>query len=286
MKTALIDTLRHTASRLGCSPRWLEEESVPEFNVEEQGESPPEIILLHGLLGAVSNWDALFPYLVKFTRPRALRLPVLSGHSSEVGVKSLAVYAEAFLRSQCDVPAILCGNSLGGHIALRLCLASPELVDCLILTGSSGLYEHSVDALPVRPSRSFIKEHMSDVFFNQSFVTDEAVDEICSILRSKRNMLNLIQSARSAKRDNLEALLGQIQVPTLLLWGEDDKVTSMEVAEQFHKLIPNSTLLSIPGCGHAPMIEHPQWFAEHVERFVKEHSGFYRQRRNDGKSNS
>lgn len=286
--TSLIDTLRRSAETLGeCNPKWLGEGEFPQFEVEERGDrAQPEIVLLHGLLGAVSNWDLVFPFFSQFSHARALKLPILTAHSSEIGVKPLALYTEAFLRSSGEGRRILCGNSLGGHVALRLYLASPELVDCLILSGSSGLYEHTVDALPVRPSRSFIKEHMQDVFSNQSFVTDEAVDEIAGILRGRRNMLNLIQSAKSAKRDNLEAFLPQVKVPTLLLWGEDDKVTSIEVAEQFHRLIPNSTLISIPHCGHAPMIEHPEWFAEQVGRFVKEQSSLYRIESKDGKSNS
>jgi len=87
------------------------------------------------------------------------------------------------------------------------------------------------------------------------------------ILETKTNVLNLIHAARSAKKDNLKDLLGQIQVPTLLLWGEDDFVTTMEVAEMFHKLIPNSELVSIKNCGHAPMIEHPEWFEVPREAF-------------------
>jgi pimeloyl-ACP methyl ester carboxylesterase len=67
-------------------------------------------------------------------------------------------------------------------------------------------------------------------------------------------------------------VLGQVKVPTLLLWGEDDQVTTMEVAEMFHQLIPNSTLVTVKNCGHAPMIEHPEWFADEVEKFLRKNS--------------
>ena len=129
-----------------------------------------------------------------------------------------------------------------------------------------------MDALPVRPGYNFVREHMEKVFFNQEFVTEEAIGEIVSILETKANVLNLIHAARSAKKDNLKDLLGEIKVPTLLLWGEDDLVTTMDVAEQFHKLIPNSKLVSIKNCGHAPMIEHPEWFSHEVHKFLAEHS--------------
>ena len=161
-------------------------------------------------------------------------------------------------------------------MALRLYLAAPHLVDCLILTATSGLYEHSVDSLPVRPGRPFVEEHMQKVFVNSEFITEDAIEEIVSILEDRQNVLNLIHAARSAKKDNLKDVLGQVKCPTLLLWGEDDQVTTMEVAEMFHQLIPNSKLVSIKNCGHAPMIEHPEWFSGQVESFLREHSRHFK----------
>jgi pimeloyl-ACP methyl ester carboxylesterase len=111
---------------------------------------------------------------------------------------------------------------------------------------------------------------MSRVFYNQKFVTAEAVNEVLTILSSRVNTLNLIHAARSAKKDNMLSLLKQIKTPTLLLWGEDDLVTTMEVAETFQKNLGNAKLITIKGCGHAPMIEHPEWFAEQVKAFLAE----------------
>ncbi len=253
-------------------PLWLKQEREPDFRTVEMGSQGPEIVLLNGIFGALSNWDSVQQIMADYSKPIALSLPLLGSHRSEVKVRALSLYAEYFVRSRNFAPVTLCGNSLGGHVALRLCLAAPELVDCLILTATSGLYEHSVDALPVRPGYNFVREHMEKVFFNQEFVTEEAIGEIVSILETKANVLNLIHAARSAKKDNLKDLLGEIKVPTLLLWGEDDLVTTMDVAEQFHKLIPNSKLVSIKNCGHAPMIEHPEWFSHEVHKFLAEHS--------------
>lgn len=275
---AIFREVTRTANRMGsCDPEWLTHAKVPEFKTVEAGTEGPELVLLHGLLGAVSNWDALLPELARFSRPRALHFPILTAHRSEVKVKSLAAFTEFFLRMRGMSPVPLCGNSLGGHVALRLCLASPELVDCLILSGTSGLYEHTVDALPVRPDATFVREHMQRVFFNQRHVTDTAVQEIAEIVSDRMRVLNLIHAARSAKKDNLQHLLGQIKVPTLLLWGENDTVTTMAVAETFQKLLPNATLVTIKNCGHAPMIEYPEWFASEVQKFLQTHSRRYNQ---------
>ena len=273
MTKNLFKFVKQSLTKIGSDdPLWLKQEREPEFKTVEMGAGGPEIVLLHGLFGALSNWDSVQALMAQYSKPIALSFPLLSAHRSEVKVKSLAVYTEYFVRSRQFAPVALCGNSLGGHVALRLCLAAPELVDCLVLTATSGLYEHSVDSLPVRPGYEFVREHMEKVFHNQEFVTETAIGEIVDILEDRSRVLNLIHAARSAKKDNLKDLLGQIKVPTLLLWGENDFVTSMEVAEMFHKLIPNSQLVSIKNCGHAPMIEHPEWFAEEVKKFLAKHS--------------
>jgi pimeloyl-ACP methyl ester carboxylesterase len=233
----------------------------------------PELLLLHGLFGALSNWEGVLPLFSNYSHPIALQLPILSAPRSEVKIQSLAAHAKRFVDSRANMaPIAICGNSLGGHVALRMTLANPEMVDCLILTGTSGLYEHTVDALPVRPDHRFVREHMTRVFYHSRFITEEAILEIAEILKSKQNTLNLIHAARSAKKDNLYDLLPTIKCPVLLLWGEDDQVTTMDVAETFHKRIPNSELVTIKGCGHAPMIEHPEWFSENVQNFLKKHS--------------
>ncbi len=188
----------------------------------------------------------------------------------------MAIFTEYLIRKRNLGPTVLCGNSLGGHVAMRLCLAEPELVDCLILSGASGLYEHSVDSLPIRPNQEFIREHMTRVFYNQQFITDEAVEEIYQSINKRLQVLNLIHAARSAKKDNLLKLLKDIKVPTLLIWGEDDQVTTMDVAETFAKHIPNSKLVTFKKCGHAPMIEYPEQFSAEVEKFLKENSRFYK----------
>lgn len=277
MNNAVLDRVRQSVKQMDVKmPRWLDKGTIPEFETVEQGDDGPVIIMLHGLFGALSNWDSVFPLFANFSRCIALQLPILTGKSSEVHVKALAAYTECFIRTRgFNEPVILCGNSLGGHVALRLALAAPELIDTLILSGSSGLYEHTVDTLPIRPKSDFIREHMGRVFFSEAFITVEAINEILEILSHRSNHLNLIHAARSAKKDNLQKLLPNVQHPTLLLWGEDDEVTTMDVAGIFSEQIPNSTLSSIAQCGHAPMIEHPKWFAEQVEGFIKAKSCYY-----------
>jgi pimeloyl-ACP methyl ester carboxylesterase len=74
--------------------------------------------------------------------------------------------------------------------------------------------------------------------------------------------LRILRLARDARRDNLETRLGEIRVPTLLVWGRDDRITPPEVGERFRALIPDAHLWHLSECGHAPMLERPETFAE------------------------
>ena len=267
----ILEILRASADRVGCEPLWLKANKLPQVQITESTSSNgPVVLLLHGLFGAVSNWDGVFNRFAAFCRPIAVKFPLLTGHKTEIGIKSLALLTEAFIRSRGYENVLICGNSLGGHVGLRLTLASPQLVKGLVLAGTSGLYEHTVDSLPLRPDHRFVREHMSKVFFNQALVTEDAIMEVAEILKTRKHVLNLVQAAKSAKKDNLQKLLPIVNQKTLLLWGEEDTVTTMEVAHQFKDLMPNSRLVTMKGCGHAPMIEHPEWFSAQVESFFRE----------------
>ena len=75
---------------------------------------------------------------------------------------------------------------------------------------------------------------------------------------------------KSAVRHNLGDKLHQVKAPTLLIWGKNDTITPPFVGEKFNELIQNSKLVMIDECGHAPMMEYPAVFNEHLESFLKE----------------
>jgi pimeloyl-ACP methyl ester carboxylesterase len=75
-----------------------------------------------------------------------------------------------------------------------------------------------------------------------------------------------LMSLSSAEVDTRD-LLAEIDVPTLLLWGEADRRSPLEVAKQFHAVIPGAKLAMIPNAGHLSNMEQPVVFNEHVRRF-------------------
>ena len=230
------------------------------FRWLERGDGEP-VLLLHGLMGEMDHWESTLEALGPFRRPIALELPIFDPDLTDVSVPALAAYVRRFVEAIELSPAIVCGNSLGGHVALELALSSPGWVDGLILTGSSGLFERTItQRVPHVPTRAYVRERMEEIFYDPSPVTPEWVESIRRIVTTRRTARRVLQVARAAKSHNVEDRLGEIRVPTLLVWGKDDRITPTDVAERFHAKIRGSQLVYLPNCGHAPMLERPDAF--------------------------
>lgn len=168
-------------------------------------------------------------------------------------------------------PAVVGGNSLGGHLALELALRYPARVSGLILTGSSGLFERGFTrGVPHVPTSEFVREKMEEIFYDTTLVTPSWVESVRRILTTRVSALRVLRVARSAKRASLEGRRGEIRVPTLLVWGKDDRITPPEVAERFRVLLPDAELAFVANCGRAPMLEQPAIFNALVGDWLQE----------------
>ena len=242
------------------------------FDYVEVGTGEP-LILLHGLFGALSNFSDL---IEKFKHTHKVVVPLLPLFDLDLlhtSVKGLAKYVQQFIDHKGYDQIHLLGNSLGGHVGLVYILSHPEKIKTLTLTGSSGLFEKAMgDSYPKRGDYEYIKAKTAATFYDPAVATKELVDEVFEITNSRIKVIKIIALAKSAIRNNLGEELGQIKVPTLLIWGKNDNVTPPFVAEEFHKLIPNSELAFIDKCGHAPMMEVPNEFNDILEKFLKAHA--------------
>ncbi|MBU46489.1 MAG: alpha/beta hydrolase [Flavobacteriales bacterium] len=240
--------------------RWLEE-----------GKDGPPVILLHGLMGGVENFGEMVDFISTECKVYGIDLKLFEGRSLlNVSVKALSDYLYEFMCQLGIESAVLIGNSMGGHIGLIFAKNHPEKVDGLILTGSSGLFEESMgNSFPRRGDKNYIRKKTEEVFYDPKVATDELVDRVFEIANNRVTILKLLGYAKSAIRHNMAKDIPKITKPTCLIWGAEDKVTPPHVAEEFHKLLPNSELNWIPLCGHAPMWEHPKSFSEIVLQFLR-----------------
>jgi pimeloyl-ACP methyl ester carboxylesterase len=240
------------------------------FRWLERGEGEP-VVLLHGLMGEMDHWESTLQTLEPTCRGLAPLLPILDPDQAEASIEGLTDYVGGFLEALDLPPAVVGGNSLGGHLALELALRYPARASGLILTGSSGLFERGFTrGVPHVPTAEFVREKMEEIFYDATLVTPSWVESVRRILTTRASALRVLRVARSAKRASLESRLGEIRVPTLLVWGKDDRITPPEVAERFRALLPDAELVYVANCGHAPMLEQPRIFNGLVEDWLRE----------------
>ena len=241
------------------------------FKWLEEGDGGQPIILLHGLMGGVENFGEMVDFISEEYKVYGLDLKLFEGSILKVSVKSLSDYLYEFMNHLGLSSAVLLGNSMGGHIALIFSKEHPEMVDSMILTGSSGLYESAMgDSFPRRGDKGYIRTKTEEVFYDPAVATDELVDRVFEIANNRISILKLLGYAKSAIRHNMAEDIPNFTMPVCLIWGEHDKVTPPKVAEEFHSLLPNSELHWIPLCGHAAMWEHPEEFSKIVLKFLKD----------------
>lgn len=245
----------------------VKEEGGFKFIDEGKGDT---LLLLHGLFGALSNWESVVREFSVNYRVVIPLMPIYEMPINIAGMEGLVSFIEKFVEFKSLKNLTLLGNSLGGHIALIYTLNNKANVKRLVLTGSSGLFENSMGgSFPKRGSYDYIKERVEYTFYDPATANKELIEEVFDITKSIPKCMRIVAIAKSAQRHNMAKEITKIEVPTLLVWGLNDTITPPLVAHEFNKLIPNSELRFIDKCGHAPMMEHPEKFNKLLNKFME-----------------
>lgn len=245
--------------------------SEGKFNYIEFGEGTP-IIVLHGLMGGLSNFDGVMDYFPdKGYKVLIPQLPLYDMPLLKTSVATLAKYIKKFIDYKGFDKVILLGNSLGGHIALLTTKLFPEKIEALIITGSSGLYESAMgESYPRRGDYEFIKKKAEEVFYDPAVATKEIVDDVFGVVNDRNKLIRTLAISKNAIRHNMAKDLPKMKTPTCIIWGKQDNVTPPDVAIDFDRLLPDSDLFWIDRCGHAAMMEHPEEFNKIMDGWLRE----------------
>jgi pimeloyl-ACP methyl ester carboxylesterase len=236
---------------------------------EGQGEV---LLLLHGLFGALSNWDGVIDGFSDRYRVLIPVMPIYELPMREATLESLVGFVERFVAHRQLTDLTLLGNSLGGHVGLLYAFNHPDEVRRLVLTASSGLFENGMGgSFPRRGSYDFVATKVAYTFYDPAVATKELIDDVFEVTTNIPKCMSIVGIAKSAQRTNVGKDLHQIKVPTLLVWGLNDTITPPEVGHEFNRLIANSELYFIDHCCHAPMMEHPARFNQLLDRFLARH---------------
>ncbi len=247
----------------------LIKEGKYEYIETQPGSKETPLVLLHGLMGALSNFQGILSHFGNKENVVIPMLPIYDMPLKDLDLDGLVDFIEEFVTHKGYTKINVLGNSLGGHLAQMFTLRRPDLVNKMILTGSSGLFENAFGStFPKRSNKEYIRKKTEMVFYDPAVATDELVNDVFENVRDLGRCIRIVKIAKSAVRHNLEDKLPQINTPTLLVWGIQDEVTPFWVGEKFHELIKNSRLIAFDKCGHAPMMELPEKFNTELEYFL------------------
>lgn len=228
------------------------------------------MILLHGLFGQLSNWDSVVEQFGMSYNVYVPTLPIYDTPKNE-SLFFLLAFLEGFIKDNNLKNVILAGNSLGGHVAILYASRHSYNVKNLILTGSSGLYENTnMGSFPKRSTAAYIKTRVEYTFHDPAIATEALISQVLSITTDSQKCLSVLRVAKSAQRHYVADLLPQISAPTLLIWGRDDRITPIHVAREFASMIPDTKLVILNDCGHAPMMEKAEEFNFALQHYLLE----------------
>ncbi|HVF77840.1 MAG TPA: alpha/beta fold hydrolase [Solirubrobacteraceae bacterium] len=268
--------------------RWM--------NVIDMGAGPP-LIFIHGLSGCWQNWLEQLPHFARDHRVIAVDLPGFGQSEMPAEQISISGYADMIdaLMTELDIDAArVVGNSMGGFVGAELAIQHPARVERLVLVAAAGL---SVET--IRTERTTGIRHRAEnvVFFTLGHVASRSYQ--VALRKRLRGALLLIVAAHPTKlpgplaaqqvlgsgkpgfSDALEAMfhyplrdrLEKIHCPTLILWGDKDRLVPLKDASVFEELIPDSRKIIYKDTGHVSMMERPARFNEDVRAFLQKEHG-------------
>lgn len=249
------------------------------------------MLFLHGLGHSTHGWRKVIPPIAAAGyRCLAVDLPGF-GYSDKPGSYTMQSYVDfvaAWLDLHCIDRAALVGNSMGGAIATAVAALKPERTAAAVLVDPGGFGPEVswllrlaglriVRHLPGRLTRRRVRRGLAGIFADPSLVEDEDIDRIIELDRlpgTRDSFLEIAHNAiglRGVRPDqHLGELARDITAPTLVMWGERDRVIPPSHAQRATDAIRGARLVMIENCGHCPQLEVPQRFTEEVLAFLRQ----------------
>ena len=241
-----------------------------------QAGSGPVVVLLHGLGATMDEWLPVAGPMAEWCTVVAVDLPGHGRSAAPAGDYSLGAYASA-VRDLLDAlghrSATIVGHSLGGGIAMQFAYQFPERVERLVLVASGGLgpeISRWLRAATLPGSHLVLRLLESRVMDRVLRRRGGASNRAARALR-RRTFVRALRAVvdhrgQQAAATNRLHLLDR--VPTLVVWGADDRIIPVSHAVRAHRAMPGSRLQVLAGAGHCPHIEQPTWFEACLRELV------------------
>ncbi len=256
------------------------------LHYRDDGRGEP-ILLIHGFGASLHTWEKIKPAIIGAGyRVITLDLPGfgLSDFPYDDPREADEIYFEyllTFLKKLNLTKLHVGGNSLGGWVSWEMAYAYPDLVDKLILLNAAGYDIEETNASAIKlggkkifnrfaktgVSKFIIKKSIQQSFGDKSLVSDELVDFYYGLTNREGNISFVQHLARRLVEPNSDKIK-EIKNPTLIIWGDKDRLIHVRDATKFAKDLSNDEIVIYQGVGHTPMEEHPEKCAEDIIRFL------------------
>lgn len=292
LRTADTDRDAMIAKYSGPAGAFVAGPAGQRIHYRDQGKrGGPVLILLHGSNSSLHTWEPLVDRLGRTWRVVTLDLP---GHGLTGGTPDKDYSADGMMEAVDVVAAklgldhfVLGGNSMGGWVAWRYALAQPERVDALLLLDAAGMPLRQGEKAPesnvgfrilqyplgrwlatqITP-RALVEQSLRGSVEKQAIVDDATIDRYWELLRFPGNREATVLRARMDREPAMAARVSDIKAPTLILFGDQDRIINPSAAQTFHERIAGSEVVLLKNIGHLPMEEAPDATAAAIADFL------------------
>lgn len=256
------------------------------LHYQEKGLGEP-LVLIHGYTSSTYTWKDVFIPLSEEYRVIAIDLKGFGFSDKPDGDYTRRsqgkLVAELLVKLNVE-QAWIVGNSMGGESAINVALNHPEKVKGLILIDSAGVqHTGSVSLTPwylkipavgrlltalVLTSDALVREGLEKSYFNDAKITESTVAYYHAPLKTTSGQLAAIRAKIQSGAFPVEDKLGRIDVPVLLIWGENDEVIPIAAGQKMHSAIKSSSIRVLENCGHVPQEEEPERVIAEIKKFI------------------
>jgi pimeloyl-ACP methyl ester carboxylesterase len=232
------------------------------------GGTGPAVVTLHHSFGN-GGWTALHDDLARDHEVHSLDLPGFDRSDRPEwarDTRDLAILVGHWVQRAGLGSAVVVGSGFGGWVAAHLATMRPEVMSRLVLVGAAGLLPADgriLDQFLIAHSEYARAAFHDDAVYGAVFGT-ELTDELLLRFDGNREMTTRVAWKPYMYDRRLPALLAEVVVPTLVVWGEHDAVVPPECGRRYAELIPGARLEVVAGAGHAVDLERPELLAELV----------------------
>lgn len=247
-----------------------------------QGNGGTPILLLHGFDSSVLEFRRLLPLLAAKNETWAVDL-LGFGFTDRIEIPfsptTIKTHLYYFWKTLINQPVILVGASMGGAAAIDFTLTYPEAVEKLVLVDSAGFAASSTMGKFMFPPFDYLAAQFlrnpkvrasisRTAYKNRNLASVDA--QLCAAMHLQMPSWDqsLIAFTKSGGYSSFKDI-DQIKQPTLILWGECDRILGIADANKFKRAISHSKLIWIKECGHVPHLEQPQITTQHILEFTE-----------------